>query len=44
MLFKKEAISVAEAITVITRNYDITDLNLKEPEIEEIVRGLYDKH
>ncbi len=44
MLFKKEEISVAEAITVITRNYDITDLNLKEPEIEEIVRGLYDKH
>jgi len=43
ILFKKDKISVAEVITEIARNYDITDLNLKEPEIEEIVREIYDK-
>ena len=41
-LFSNNAISVAEAITLITRKYDITDLNLKEPQIEGIVKKIYE--
>ncbi|KAB2846374.1 MAG: ATP-binding cassette domain-containing protein [Ignavibacterium sp.] len=42
ILFNKEDISVAETITQITRNYNITDLSIKEPEIEEVVRKIYE--
>lgn len=40
--FRKEDISVSEAISVINNNYRISDLSLKEPEIEEIVRQIYE--
>jgi ABC-2 type transport system ATP-binding protein len=40
--FNHEEIGVAEAITLITRKYNITDISIKEPEIEEIVRDLYE--
>ncbi len=40
--FRREEITVAEAITLIARNYDITDLNIKEPEIEGIVKKIYE--
>jgi len=42
LLFSNAEITVAEAITLITRNYDITDLNLKEPQIEGIVKKIYE--
>jgi ABC-2 type transport system ATP-binding protein len=41
ILFNKEQISVAEAITWVARNYEITDIQVKEPGIEEAVRGIY---
>ena len=41
--FHSDEISPAEAATLITRNYDIRDLSLKEPEIEEIVREFYEQ-
>ncbi len=44
ILFDKKEISVAEAITLITRSYDITDLTLKEPNIEEIVKKIYENN
>ncbi len=44
ILFDKKEISVAEAITLITRSYDITDLTLKEPNIEEIVKRIYENN
>jgi ABC-2 type transport system ATP-binding protein len=43
IVFKKQDIGIAEAVTLITRKYNITDLNLKEPDIEEIVRTTYEK-
>lgn len=42
--FRSEEISPAEAISLITRNHDIRDLTIKEPEIEEIVRQVYERH
>lgn len=39
--FKKEEISISEAITSITKNYKIKDLNIKEPNIEDIVKNIY---
>ncbi len=41
--FRSEEISPAEAATIITRNHDIRDLTLQEPEIEEIVREFYER-
>lgn len=43
ILFRSEEISVGEAITHITRNFKVLDLQLKEPDIEEIIRDLYGK-
>lgn len=43
IVFKKQDIGIAEAVTLITRKYNITDLNLKEPDIEEIVKTTYEK-
>lgn len=42
LLCDKQEISAGEAITFITRNYNVVDLNLKEPEIEEVVRNIYE--
>jgi ABC-2 type transport system ATP-binding protein len=41
IIFNKQEISVANAITSITRNYSIKDLKLKEPGIEDIIKKLY---
>lgn len=40
--FKKDEVSIAEAVTYITRNYTIMDFHIEEPDIEEIVRGIYE--
>lgn len=42
ILFRQEEIGVAEAVTYIARCHNIADLRLKEPEIEEIIRRLYE--
>lgn len=39
----KKEISVAEAVTLITRSYDITDFELQEPRIEDIIKKIYEK-
>lgn len=39
----KETMGIGEAVTYLTRNYDINDIRIKEPEIEEIVRNVYEK-
>lgn len=39
--FKKEEISISEAITAITQNNRIKDLNIREPKIEDIVKNIY---
>lgn len=43
IVFRSDQISVAEAISFITRSYKVLDLQLKEPDIEEIIRDLYGK-
>lgn len=43
IIFKKDEISVAEAVTYLTKNFRIMDLNVKEPDIEEVVREIYEK-
>lgn len=40
--FNKNDISVGEAISLLTRNYEISDFNVKEPDIEDIVRNIYE--
>jgi ABC-2 type transport system ATP-binding protein len=42
ILCNKQEINAGEAITLLTRNYNIVDLNIKEPEIEELVRNIYE--
>lgn len=41
--FLKEDITVAEAVNYLSRNYNIIDLSIKEPDIEDIVRRIYEK-
>lgn len=41
LLFDKNEIGVAQAVTLITRNYEIINIQVKEPEIEDAVRKLY---
>lgn len=43
ILFNKSEINAGEAITYITRNFNIKDLNLKEPEIEDTIKKLYNR-
>lgn len=43
ILFNKSEVSAGEAITYITRNFNIKDLNLKEPEIEDTIKKLYSR-
>lgn len=38
----KEVISVSEAITFLTRNYSISNINIKETDIEDIIRYIYE--
>jgi ABC-2 type transport system ATP-binding protein len=40
--FDRRMTSAKEMITRITSEYDVFDLTIKEPEIEEIVRGIYE--
>ncbi|MBP1904871.1 ABC-2 type transport system ATP-binding protein [Paenibacillus turicensis] len=40
-LFNKNDLSVAQAISIISKNYEIKDMQLKEPDIEEAVKYLY---
>jgi ABC-2 type transport system ATP-binding protein len=40
--FRSDQISPAEAACLITRNHDIRDLSIKEPEVEEIIREFYE--
>lgn len=42
-LVKKDDISVGEAVSLITRKYNIADIRITEPEIEEIVKDIYTK-
>ncbi|MBN2535439.1 MAG: ATP-binding cassette domain-containing protein [Spirochaetales bacterium] len=42
ILFDRKNITPGEAITFIARNFETTDLQYKEPEIEEIVRKIYE--
>lgn len=39
--FRQDQISVGEAVSLITRSYTITDLQLKEPNIEDIIKEIY---
>lgn len=41
-IFSEDEISVAEAINYLTRNFTITDLKIKEPNVEETVRRIYE--
>ncbi|MFP4661222.1 MAG: ATP-binding cassette domain-containing protein [Halanaerobiales bacterium] len=41
--FLIDDLSVAEAVTQLTRKYDIIDLSIKEPETEELVRKIYER-
>jgi len=40
--FDKEQIKVQQLIAQLTQNYDIKDLTIKEPEIESIIREIYE--
>lgn len=42
VLFNVKEISAVEAIDILLKNYKIVDLHLKEPNIEEIVRRIYE--
>jgi ABC-2 type transport system ATP-binding protein len=41
--FDRDSISASELITQLTARYEIKDLTISEPEIEEIVRKIYEK-
>jgi ABC-2 type transport system ATP-binding protein len=41
-IFKKEEIQVSNLISELTRKYNILDLTIKEPEIESVVREIYE--
>ncbi len=40
-LFHKEKLSVAQAISILSSHYEVTDIRLKEPDIEEAVKAIY---
>lgn len=40
-LFNKQKLSVAEALSIISEHYEIIDIQLKEPDIDEAVKFLY---
>ena len=42
-LFKNENIEVKSLIQYLFENYQVSDLTISEPDIEEIVRDIYDK-
>ena len=44
IIYDKREISSGEAISMITRNNIVNDLTLKEPEIEEVVKKIYEKN
>lgn len=41
ILFNKTEIALTQVIGYITGNYDVLDVTVKEPDIEEMVRGIY---
>ncbi len=41
ILFDKRICSLQQAFAYITGNFDVLDITVKEPDIEEIVRGIY---
>jgi ABC-type uncharacterized transport system ATPase subunit len=41
MDFETKEISTAESIKIIAQNYDIRDISIREPDIEDIVRKFY---
>lgn len=43
ILFKKDQINPVEAINILTEKYTIKDFSLKEPDIEETVKEIYEK-
>ncbi|MDD5703042.1 MAG: ATP-binding cassette domain-containing protein [Dehalococcoidales bacterium] len=43
IIFNKTQISLAEAVTFLSGNFELIDMTVKEPDIEEIVRGIYAK-
>lgn len=43
ILFSKDRIGVTEAIHLVTQNNRIKDLQLKEPDIEEVVKEMYER-
>ena len=42
LAFNRDAISASEVIAQLTARYEIQDLTISEPEIEEIVRRIYE--
>lgn len=42
-LINKNEIGIAEAIATITRNYEIKDINIVEPKVEDSVKEMYEK-
>jgi ABC-2 type transport system ATP-binding protein len=42
MICNRNDISAVDAVSLMTSQYKITDLSIKEPDIEEIVRSLYE--
>jgi len=43
-MFRKDEISTVEAMSYFINNFPVTDITLKEPDIEETVRQLYQHH
>ncbi|WP_127579264.1 ABC transporter ATP-binding protein [Paenibacillus koleovorans] len=43
ILFRHDEISVADAISYVTRHFNILDLQLKEPKIEDILKDIYSR-
>lgn len=41
IVFRQEQISVGEAVSFLTRQYPVVDLQLKEPNIEDIIKEIY---
>jgi ABC-type uncharacterized transport system ATPase subunit len=42
--FDKKQISLPEVVVYLSSNYEIIDMNVKEQDIEEIVRDIYSKN
>ena len=43
ILFYRGEISPGEAVSLLTRTNAVNDISIKEPDIEDVIRGIYER-